>query len=126
MIKRVLDSSAILALIFLEKGAEKVAPIIENSLISSVNVAEVFSKLAERNLLTTERISDFYQLGLEIVDFDREQALKAAELRPLTRDRGLSLGDRCCLALAVVSNAIVVTADRNWNKLKFCKVDLIR
>ena len=126
MNKRVVDSSAILALIFQEKGAEKVLPILEDSLISTVNVAEVFSKLAEKNLLTKERISDFYQLGLEITDFDSEQALKAAELRPLTRNLGLSLGDRCCLALAILRGATAITADRDWKKLLFCPVETIR
>jgi PIN domain nuclease of toxin-antitoxin system len=126
MNSRVIDSSAILALIFLESGAEKVAAVLEGSLISTVNVAEVFTKLAEKGLLTKERISDFYQLGLQVADLDEAQALKAAELRPLTRGLGLSLGDRCCLALAFIRDASVVTADRNWQKLKFCKVDLIR
>ena len=123
---RVIDSSAILALIFLEKGAEKVSPILEGSLISTVNVAEVFTKLAEKGLLTKERISDFYQLGLQIENLDTEQALKAAELRLPTKKLGLSLGDRCCLALAIVRGARVVTADRSWSKFKLCEVHVIR
>ena len=123
---KVIDSSAILALIFLERGAENVASVLEGSLMSTVNVAEVFTKLAEKDLLTKERISDFYQLGLQIVDLDTEQALKAGELRPLTRDFGLSLGDRCCLALALIRGTGVITADRNWSKLKLCDVDVIR
>jgi len=124
--RRVIDSSAILALIFQEKGGEKVAGILEDSLISAVNVAEVFSKLAEKDLLTAKRISDFYQLGLEVADLDPEQAFKIAELRPLTKKLGLSLGDRCCLALAILRGAIPVTADRDWKKLSFCEVETIR
>jgi PIN domain nuclease of toxin-antitoxin system len=46
----VLDSSAILAVLNLEKGAEKVAPLLSNSIVSSVNVAEVLTKLVERNI----------------------------------------------------------------------------
>ena len=126
MNKRVIDSSAILALIFREKGGEKVAPILEDSLISSVNVAEVFSKLSEKGLLTKERISEFYKLGLELADFDAEQALKAGELRMMTKHLGISLGDRCCLALAILRDATAVTADREWKKLSFCKVESIR
>jgi ribonuclease VapC len=124
--RTVLDTSAILALIFNETGAERVSPILENSLMSSVNVAEVFSKLAERDLLTENRISDFYQLGLEIADFDPSQAEAAAKLRPLTKHLGLSLGDRCCLALAMVRDAKVVTADRNWSALNICPIETIR
>ena len=126
MSSRVLDSSAILALMYLEKGCEKVAPILDGALMSSVNVAEVFTKLAEKGVLTKARLRDFDRLGLEIVEFDLEQAIKAAELRPSTKSLGLSLGDRCCIGLALLRGATAVTADRNWNKLTLCKVETIR
>lgn len=126
MIKKVLDSSAILAVIFQEKGAEIVEPLLVNSMISSVNVAEVFTKLTEKSVLNKQTINDFQQLGLEIIDFDFEQATKAAELRPLTKHLGLSMGDRCCLALAILHNATAVTADKDWAKLAVCPIKLIR
>lgn len=126
MNKKVLDSSAILAVIFQEKGAEIVEPLLEKSLVSSINVAEVFTKLADKGILNQQMIDDFQQLGLEIVDFDFEQAAKVGELRPLTKHLGLSLGDRSCLALAILKNATAVTADKEWQKLNFCQVELIR
>ncbi len=126
MSRKVLDSSAILAVIFQEKGAEIVEPLLDKSLVSSVNVAEVFTKLAEKGILTQQTINDFRQLGLEIVDFNYEQAAKVAELRPLTKHLGLSLGDRSCLALAILQNAVAVTADKEWQKLSLCQIELIR
>jgi PIN domain nuclease of toxin-antitoxin system len=126
MSKKVLDSSAILAVIFQEKGSEIVEPLLDKSLISSVNVAEVFTKLAEKGILTQQMIDDFWQLGLEIVDFNFEQSVKVAELRPLTKHLGLSLGDRSCLALAILQNTTAVTADKEWAKLSFCQVEVIR
>lgn len=126
MSRRVLDSSAILAVMLLEPGSEVVEPLLEGSLISCVNVAEVFSKLSEKGLLTKTTSTDFLQLGLEIVDYDFEQAAKTAELRPLTSHLGLSLGDRSCIALAILRNATAVTADKSWKKLAFCKVKMIR
>ncbi len=124
MSRTVLDSSAILAAFNGEPGAEKVT--FPASLVSSVNVAEVFSKLAEAGQLNKQFIEDFHELGLEIVDFNTEHATKAAELRPLTKNLGLSLGDRSCLALAMLSKATAVTADKAWKKIKFCPVDVIR
>lgn len=124
MSKKVLDSSAILAAFNGEPGADKVQ--FPASLVSSVNVAEVFSKLAEAGQLNKQFLVDFYELGLEIVDFNTEHATKAAELRPLTKNLGLSLGDRSCLALAMISKATAVTADKAWKKIKFCPVELIR
>ena len=126
MTKKVLDSSAVLAVIFQEKGAEIVEPMLDTSKISSVNVAEVFTKLTEKGVLTKQTIDDFQQLGLEIIDFDFEQAAKVAELRPLTKHLGLSLGDRCCLALAILHNTTAVTADKDWQTLSFCPIELIR
>jgi len=57
-------------------------------------------------------------LRLAVVDFDEEQAMEAARLRPLTMGIGLSLGDRACLALAGLRRLPAVTADRSWGTLK--------
>lgn len=38
-------------------------------------------------------------------------------LRPMTRQVGLSLGNRACLALAKSRQAIALTADRAWTEL---------
>ena len=76
MNKKVLDSSAILAVILQETGAEIVEPLLDKSLVSSINVAEFFTKLAEKGTLNQQTINDFRQLGLEIIDFDYEQAVK--------------------------------------------------
>jgi PIN domain nuclease of toxin-antitoxin system len=68
----------------------------------------------------------FSMLGLEVIDFDERQAIKAAELHTVTRRQGLSLGDRSCLSCAIVRNATAVTADRQWKKFDQCPVEIIR
>ena len=66
-------------------------------------------------------------LGIgEIIDFTADLAWEAARLRPLTKQYGLSLGDRACLALAIKLKIPAVTADKEWSKLKFCKITVIR
>lgn len=126
MSKWVLDSSAVLAVMLSEAGSDKVIDRFSNASMSTVNLAEVLTKLAERDNVTKQDILDFENLGIDIVEFDTDQALKAAELLPSTKNLGLSLGDRCCLALAIRLNASAVTADRQWKKIKFCKVEVIR
>ena len=42
------------------------------------------------------------------------QAIQAGLWRPATRLRGLSLGDRCCLALGLDLGAEVYTTVRAW------------
>lgn len=122
----VLDSSALLAVINQENGQDVVRPVLTSSWISSVNLSEVLAKFAENNLPTAEALDEVTQLGLTIVEFDAEQARRTAELRPLTKHLGLSLGDRACLALARSLSATAMTADKVWASLKICKVKLIR
>jgi ribonuclease VapC len=48
-------------------------------------------------------------------------------LRSSTRRAGLSLGDRCCVALALTQQLPVLTADKNWlNLVADLKVTLVR
>ena len=126
MSRNVLDSSAVLAVLNQETGAEKALQYFPNAIISSINLAEVLTKSIERGHDITTAIQTFNLLQIEIIDFDFEQAAKVAELRPLTKHLGLSLGDRSCLALAILQNTIAVTADKDWQKLSFCQIEVIR
>lgn len=126
MSKYILDSSAILAVLHRESGAEKAIEFFADSIVSSVNAAEVLTKLVEKSNDIEKAAEAFELLQLTVVEFDVAQATKAAELRRLTKRFGLSLGDRCCLALAILSEATAVTADRSWKKFKLCPVEVIR
>ncbi len=127
MIKHVLDASAVLAVLNGERGEKKVIPILGESVISSVNLTEVAAKLLEAEMGEADARLAVSVLGIgEIADFTEDLAWDAARLRPLTRQYGLSLGDRACLALAIRLNVPTVTADKEWSKLKLCKVIVIR
>ena len=126
MIDDILDASAVLTVLQNEKGQENVVPILETSAISRVNVTEILTKLIEKGMSSDEAQEVFDNLDLQVIEFDKNQSLKAAELRPLTKHLGLSLGDRCCLALAIIENLPAVTADKNWAQLTFCKIKVIR
>ena len=118
MSKVVLDASALLALLNKEPGNELVAEFIENgAIMSAVNLSEVVAKLSEAGL-PEETIHDVLDaLGLTIVEFDRTSAYIVGLLRPATRQAGLSLGDRACLALAQQLNLSAITTDRIWENL---------
>lgn len=126
MIENILDASAILAVLYNETGKEKVEPILEKSAVSRVSATEVLTKLIEKGMSVDEAKQTFDDLELEVIELDENQSLKAAELRPLTKHLGLSLGDRCCLALAILENLPAVTADRNWASFNLCKIEVIR
>ena len=112
----VLDASALLAVSKGEKGADLVLDLLETGdcVISSVNMAEVASKMLEFGLPPQELKRAIGQFIVDVIDFNQEQALTCAELRPLTKSAGLSLGDRACLGLAKLMNATAVTSNRPW------------
>jgi ribonuclease VapC len=122
-----LDSSAILAVFFEEPGGEVVAPILRGALLSTVNLAEVHTRMIDRGAQLQQAWSWIEGLQCEICFFTDEQARVAAELRPMTRPFGLSLGDRACLALAIDRKATVYTTDRIWKKLSLgIQIEAIR
>ncbi len=126
MSEAVLDSSAVLALIFNEQGAEKVQTTLPDALLSAVNLAEIITKLVDKGLPAEVARAAVEILGAEIVDFDAEHAYLTGQLRTATRSAGLSLGDRACLALAAKRNLPAMTADRAWGRLENFDVILIR
>ncbi len=111
----VFDASAVLALLFEEPGAEVARAQLRTGVIGAANLAEVLAKLSDHGLPTVEAARAVTILGLEVAPMTEAQAGRSAELRPITRAVGLSLGDRACLALAAELGALVLTADRSWD-----------
>jgi PIN domain nuclease of toxin-antitoxin system len=123
----VLDASALLALINQEAGSEKVAAVISTACMSSVNVAEVVSKLMDKGFSEAEIREIFGALKLLIIPFDEEQGFIAGLLRADTKRLVLSLGDRTCLSLAIQQKWSVLTADRVWAGLQLgLNIQMIR
>jgi PIN domain nuclease of toxin-antitoxin system len=116
----VLDASALLAHLRDEPGADVVAEAIASgAVISTVNLAEVFSRVADQGDDPAKLAAELTQIGLldgviTVEPFTAADAIDAGRLRPLTRDAGLSLGDRACLALARRLEAPALTADTDW------------
>lgn len=123
----VLDASALLALFNEEPGKDVVEEAIGDCSISAVNYCEVIGKLIDAGVPDDDARHTVDLLNIEIVSFDAKLAFQAASLRLGTRRFGLSLGDRCCLALGIARKATVLTSERNWSKLKIgAKVKQIR
>lgn len=122
-----LDASALLAFLFGEKGHEQVAGHLDASCISTVNLSEVASRFARDGKDPRELCGRIADSPISIVPFLASDAEIAAALTPLTQQRGLSLGDRACLALAISRQIPALTADQAWSSLKLpVVVQLIR
>jgi ribonuclease VapC len=114
----VLDASALIALLHAEPGSEKVATAVaEGAAISTVNLAEVAGKLNDLGTPEAAIQDAINLLQLTVYDFTIELAYTAGRFRPLTKQAGLSLGDRACLALAHHLNLPALTTDRVWEGL---------
>ena len=112
----VMDASALLALMQGERGGDVVNDLIveHECVASSVNIVEVGTRLVDKGLAPAHLARTLKELDVQTIDFDLEQALLAATLRVTTRQAGLSLGDRACLALAQLMNGTAVTSDSAW------------
>lgn len=123
MSSAVLDASALLAYLRDEPGAEAVADAVAGgAAISTMNLGEVFSRVADRGADPSRVARQMTERGLldgaiAVEPFTSADAIEVGRLRPLTREHGLSLGDRACLALAQRLELPAVTADRAWSKL---------
>jgi PIN domain nuclease of toxin-antitoxin system len=121
MTEVVLDASAVLALIQDEPGGPAIearlnGARLDGARLSAVNLAEVAQRLGDQwpDDLVAAVLGRF---PCEVIGFDTPLALRAGLLRRVTGARGLSLGDRACLALAEREGLAVLTADRTWADL---------
>jgi uncharacterized protein len=119
----ILDASALLDLLENGPGAARVEQLIsgtqkgEKSLsISVLNWGETFYSIWQHHGEETARreIARMSRLPIEVVDVDQEQALKAGEIKALHK---LSFVDCVAAALTELRNSILVTADRDFQKL---------
>lgn len=113
----VLDASALLAVLGDEPGGDQVEPLLDGAVVSTVNWSEVLGRFAALGLETADRGAQIESLGVSLAPFTARQAEVAADLLPLTREAGLSLGDRACLAVALDFGGDPVTADRAWGRI---------
>ena len=92
MAEAVLDASALLAIILKEPGGN-LEEFLGRFASSAVNWTEVRTKLIDLQLLEIRFIEDDLRSLVRIKPFTEDHAVIAADLRAVTRNLGLSLGD---------------------------------
>lgn len=116
---KVFDSSAVLAFLYDEPGSDKVRRNLADGIISAVNAAEVLAVLVRNGVPLEDASLALQKTRLKVQEFSLAGAGKtAALLSPEFRSLGLSLGDRACMATAILLNLPAVTAERIWTSLQ--------
>jgi ribonuclease VapC len=113
----VLDASALLAYLKDEPGGNRVDEVLAESVMSSVNWAEVIQKSISAGVDVDGILDDLQTLGLIVEPFTPEDGEMTGRLWQQTRQVGLSLGDRACLSLGLRLEVPVLTCDRTWATL---------
>ncbi len=125
----VLDSSAILAMVYGEPGGSKVRAAIISPLyavsISAVNWCEVLTKLGQNSsIMAAEKLTAIMP-GVEVVPFGQAEAEQVASLAQSCSN--ISLGDRACLALASFLDSPAWTTDKAWAQMSVgAKLEMLR
>ena len=113
----VLDTSAILAYLVQETGADRIEGMIEDgAAVSTMTVQETMSKLVQLGLPREAAEEAIASVGLNVHDVTFALAIEAGAMFPHTKPYGLSHGDRAYLALGRVLDVPVATADKQWSK----------
>jgi ribonuclease VapC len=107
----------VLAVLLRERGAGRVIEALPESVVCSVNLVEIVTRLIDDGVSPEHLDAALAPFTKVCRDFTLPVALAAGRMRAATRHRGLSLGDRACLALARALGATAMTADRAWEGL---------
>jgi ribonuclease VapC len=113
----VLDTSAVLAWMRDEPGAQVVDPLLAEAVMSAANWSETWQKPHQHGVDADRATHRLRVLGVQVEPLTATDAVTAARLWDRARAARLSLGDRCCLALAHRMSGTAVTADTAWAQL---------
>ncbi len=124
----ILDTSAVIALLKREPGYKLLEDIIASSSISSVNLSEFVSVLTRANIPAHEIDEIITDIIPEIIPFSEDIAILAGKLISYTKEYGLSLCDRACIATGIYYDIAIYTSDKIWAglKIKNANIKLIR
>ncbi len=126
------DTSAIIAYLKFEPGAELVREHLARIRLSTVNLAETVAVLSRQGVAHDWIESRLLRVFSDHLPFESEQAFLCGILEPTTRPKGLSLGDRACLSAGLLLGCTVLTAESTWIEVDwkasgYCpQIELIR
>ena len=122
--RRILDSSALIKFLACEEGADIVKKELEkaqeekqNIFLSVINLGEVYYIIKKKfdKDKADQTIDLLSNLPISLLSVSKETALKAALLKS---DYDIPFIDAICAATAIIENAIIITSDFDFKKVK--------
>lgn len=98
---------------------------IAGAMISAVTLQEVVKVLLADGASVDVVREIVGSLGLEVRPHDADAAWASALLWQATKITGSGLGDRTCMALAILEGLPVVTTDKAWGELSIPGLQVI-
>jgi len=83
-----------------------------NAVVSAASLTEIPTKGVQRGISAEVAYLAFLVFGIRVMPINLIHARIAAEISRAPRELDLSLGDRLCLALAIVLDCALLTSDR--------------
>jgi PIN domain nuclease of toxin-antitoxin system len=111
------DTSAIIAFLNFEPGADEVSRLLPRIRLTLVNLAEIVAVVSRHKVSRSWVEQRVFRVFPELLAFDREHAYLCGALEAVTRPKGLSLGDRACLAAGLLHGWPVLTAESRWTEI---------
>lgn len=116
----VLDASVIFAILNHEPINSNVNELLDHSIATTYNIAEVVNKMVLKKKLPHDTVwiaAESIITHPYVVDMELSRvATSFSEI--IDHSYGISLGDKYCLALGKILGKPVYTADRIWKKLE--------
>jgi PIN domain nuclease of toxin-antitoxin system len=113
-IKYLLDASALLAVLREEPGADVVTDLLPECAINAVNLVEVLTKAIKKGVAPDDAREYVGRLDIPVLPVTQAEADASVNLAPLAWQKGISLGDRLCLATCITHNLIALTTESRW------------
>lgn len=120
----VIDSSALLAIIYDEDGNKEVQKYFDQSYMSVINAAECLIVL-NRNGMPMDVAKNLLESIInKFIPTEYNDTSLIADIKNSNLDIGLSFADCACISLGDKLGLQIVTADRVWTNAK-CKSNII-
>jgi PIN domain nuclease of toxin-antitoxin system len=107
-------TSAIIAYLNFESGAEEVRKHPARIRLTMVNVAEIVAVVSRHQVSRSWIEERVFRVFPDLLRFDRDQAYLCGVLEAITRPKGISLGDPACLAAGILHGWPVLTTESKW------------